>query len=330
MQKGVLDMRLTSNSLGVFGVGLVLVAMVAPATAQQASGRTRDARSNLAIQGTTDTHPLQLASYSAQDKAKTAPAPSKPATTEKTTVRTEEKTVGGFDYLEVSSFFNIREAYSNVDQGEWELELESGWETGSGGDDDVFFGASLKYGLDDATWLELEVIPINLGDGGGQGAGELELALFHQWTSESDSPVAFATWVDMRIPSGDGSKGVDGTLNGAITKSLGGNWRAHLNGYVMTANGVMGGEDDENRRDFPWGIGPGLDYQFDEDSIGTINYIIRSADQNGQSDDGIVEVGYVRKMADNQYLKLGVDFDVRGGNDDIPNVAAKVQYSFEW
>ena len=323
-------MRLTSTSLGMFGVGLVLAAMNAPAVAQQASGRTRDARSNPAIQGTTDTHPLQLASYSSQDKNKTAPAPSKPATKEKTTIRTEEMTVGGSDYREISSFFNVREAYPNVFKSEWELELKSGWETGNGGDDDVFFGTSLKYGFTDVTYLELEVIPINLGDGGDQGAGELELTLFHQWTSESDAPVAFATWASMRIPSGDGSRGVDGTLNGAITKSLGGNWRAHLNGYVMTANGAMGGGDDDNRRDFQWGLGTGLDYQFDADTIGTINYINRSADQNGESNDGIVEVGVVRKIADNQHLKFAVDVDVHGGNDDIANVGAKLQWSIEW
>jgi hypothetical protein len=323
----------------VFGVGLVLAVTSGPALAQQAGGRGSQARSNPAIQGTTDTQPTQLA-FNSQDKNKSAPAPNKTATTEKTTVRTETKTVGEFKYREISSFFNIREAYSNVEKGVWELEFESAWETGNGGDDDVFFGAALKYGFSDTTWLELEVVPINLGDGGDQGAGELELALFHQWTSESDSPVAFATWVDMRIPSGQGSSGVDGTLHGAITKSLGGNWRAHLNGYVMTANGEMGGDDDDNgswgdderadRRDFQWGIGPGLDYQFNEETIGTINYINRSSDQNGESNDGIVEVGVVRKIADKQYLKFGVDFDVHGGNDDIPNVAAKVQWSIEW
>ena len=323
-------MRMTLTSVGVLGVSLILAAMNDPAAAQQTSGRTRDARSTAATQATTETHPLHLASYSAQDKPKTTTTSSKSTTTETTTVRTEHKSVGEFGYREISSFFNVREAYSNVEKGEWELELESGWETGNGGDDDLSFGGSLKYGFDDATYLELEVIPINLGDGDGQGAGELELSLFHQWTSESDAPVAFATWANMRIPSGDGSEGVDGTLSGAITKSLGGNWRAHLNGYVMTANGAMGGEDDENRRDFQWGIGPGLDYQFNEDTIGTINYINRSADQNGQSNDGIVEVGVVRKIADNQHLKLGVDFDVHGGNDDIPNVAAKLQWSIEW
>ncbi len=289
---------------------------------QQARERSGSRPSSPPIQAASDNHPLRLASFNGQEKSTT--------TKETTTVRTTEKPAPPSGYLEVSSFFNVREANANVKQGEWELELESGWETGTGGDDDVFFGTSLKYGFSDATYLELELIPINLGDGGGQGAGELELTLFHQWTSEADAPVAFATWASMRIPSGDGSEGVDGTLSGAITKSLGGCWRAHLNGYVMTANGAMGDGDDENRRDFQWGIGPGLDYQFSDDTIGTFNYINRSADQNGESNDGILEVGLVHKIAENQHLKFAVDVDVHGGNDDIANVGAKLQWSIEW
>jgi hypothetical protein len=301
---------------------LALLSATASVASAQANNRdTASARSNPPIRGTEDVRPLRLVSFYAQDKA-----PIK----EKTTVTTTETTVHEFGYREISSFFNVREANANVKKGEWELELESGWETGSGGDDDVSLGMSLKYGFSDATYLELELIPINLGDGGGQGAGELELTLFHQWTSEGDAPVAFATWASMRIPSGDGSEGVDGTLSGAITKSLGGNWRAHLNGYVMTANGAMGDDDDENRRDFQWSIGPGLDYQFNEGTIGTINYINRSADQNGESNDGIVEIGLVRKIAENQHLKFAVDVDVHGGNDDIANVGAKLLWSVEW
>jgi len=298
---------------GLSAMGLVLFGAADLTLAQQT-------RSNPPIAGQPQQHPLRLAAFQ-----------EKPATTsEKTTIKTTERTIGGGDYKEMSSFFNVREANVNVEQGVWELEVESGWETGNGGDDDVSLGMSLKYGVCKGTYVELELIPINLGDGGDQGAGELELTVFHQWTSEADAPVAFATWIDMRIPSGDGSEGVDGALSGAFTKSLGGNWRAHLNGSVMTANGAMGDADDDNRRDFQWGLGLGLDYQCDEDTIGTFNYINRSADQNGEPNDSIVEVGFAHRIADNQWVKLAVDVDVAGRNDDIANVGAKLQWSIEW
>lgn len=297
--------------------GLSMLGLALAGSANVALGQ--QTRSNPPIAGGTDQHPLRLAAYQ-----------EKPATqSEKTIIKTTEKTIGG-DYKEISSFFNVREANVNVDKGEWELELKSGWETGNGGDDDIFLGMSLKYGVSQGTYVEIEVIPTNVGDGGNQGAGELELSVFHQWTTESDAALAFATWANMRIPSGDGSEKVDGELNGAITKSLGGKWRAHLNGYVMTANGAMGDGGDKNRRDFQWGTGVGLDYQCDEDTIGTINYVNRSADQNGNSNDSIIELGFARKIADGQHLKLAVDVDVSGRNDDIANVGAKLQWSIDW
>lgn len=315
-------MRFGVNRLGVAALGLAMLLGSGAAFGEQGKKAGSTAKANPPIVGTADQHPLRLASFGGPEKPTTA--------SEKTTIKTTEKSVSGSDYREISSFFNIREANANVGQGQWELEVDSAWETGSGGDDDVSLGTSLKYGFSDDTYLELEVIPINLGDGGDQGAGELELTLFHQCTSESDAAVAIATWASMRIPSGDGSEGVDGTLNSAITKSLGGNWRVHLNGYVKTANGAMGDSDDRNRRDFQWGIGPGIDYQCDESTIGTINYINRSADQDGQSNDGIVEVGFAHKLADNQHLKFAVDVDVRGTDDDAANVGAKLQWSYEW
>lgn len=312
-------MQRKNFTVALSAMGLTLCGVSGVAFAQNKS-EGNSLKSNPPIAGTAEQHPLRLAAYQ-----------QKPATTsEKTTIKTTEKTVVESGYKEISGFFNVREANVNVAKGVWELEVTSGWETGSGGDDDLSAGLSLKYGVCENTYVELELIPINFGDGGDQGAGELELQVFHQWTNESDAAVAFATWASMRIPTGDGSEGVDGTLSGAITKTLGGNWRGHLNGSVTTANGAMGDSDDSNRRDFQWNIGPGLDYQCDADTIGTINYLTGSADQNGNANFGVLELGFARKIADNQHLKVAVDIDVRGNDDDAANVGAKLQWSIEW
>lgn len=321
-------MRMTLTSLGVFGVGLVLAATNSPAVAQQASRRGSDARSNPTIQGTADPQPLRLA-YNSQDKPKPA-APSKPTTTEKTTVRTEERTIGESDYREISSFFNIREANANVPQGVWEFEVPFGWETSSnGGDDDFGLGASLKYGITDDVFLELEVLPLNLGDGGDQGNGETALILFTQWAHESGDMPAFATWTEMRIPSGHNSSGVDGELHFNLTKTLATNFRGHLEGYIMTANGARGGDDEENRRHFQWGVGPGFDYQFNDDTIGVLNYINRVSEHYGGHNQNVVEVGLARKLCEDQWLKAAVDIGV-DGRDETPNFGAKLQWSIEW
>jgi hypothetical protein len=328
-------MQRKTYTVALSAMGLALCGVSGVAFAQNKSeGNTL--KSNPPIAGTAEQHPLQLAAYQ-----------QKPATTsEKTTIKTTEKTVVESGYRGLSNFFNVRESNVNVNKGEWELEVNSGWDTGSGGDDDVFAGLSLKYGVCENTYVELELIPVNLGDGGGHGAGETELTIFHQWTSESSSAVGFGTWASMRIPSGDGSEGVDGELAGAITKSLGGNWRGHINGWVMTTNGEMGDPDgddsdvwdsdfwtgggDPGRRDFQWGLGVGVDYQCSADTIGTLNWINRSNDQNGENNDNIMEIGFSHKLADNQGLKFAVDVDVDGADDSIPNVGAKLQWSIEW
>jgi len=53
--------------------------------------------------------------------------------------------------------------------------LESGteWFNGAGGDDDVFLVTELSYGICRDMRIELEVEPLNLGDGGDQGNGDL-------------------------------------------------------------------------------------------------------------------------------------------------------------
>ena len=273
-----------------------------------------------------ENHPLRLA-YAPQEKSPKPPA--EHTVSDRTTVRTETKTVEEFGYKEISSFFNIREANANVDQGEWELEFEGEWSTSSdGSDDDVEAAVSLKYGITDDVWVEIEVLPINLGDGGNQGAGDLGLSLFKQWTKEGEHWAAFATWADMRIPTGDGSEGVDGALHFTITKTLAPRWRMHWDGYIMTANGEIG-DDDSDRRHFQWGLGPGFDYEFSEATIGTINYLHRSSEEYGHSNVHVLERGVAHELCEGQHLKAAVDIGLDGRKDN-DNFGAKLQWSIEF
>lgn len=235
----------------------------------------------------------------------------------------------GNGYREISDFFNIREANANVGQGEWEFETGVGWNTDSGGsDDDIDMTLSLKYGITDDLFVELEVLPINFGDGGNVGNGDLELILFYQFLHEDGAMPAMAAWASMRIPTGDGSSGVDGELAMSMTKSIDDNLRLHLAGFVETANGGRGG-DDEHRRAFQWGIGPGIDYQCTDDTIGTINYLHRSSEEYGHHNQNIIEFGVAHRIADNQHIKLAVDIGL-DGQEETPNFATKLQWSIEW
>lgn len=234
-----------------------------------------------------------------------------------------------FGYREISDFFNIREAYSNVTQGEWEFETTFEWETTSGSSDDYGPVFSLKYGITDTFFAEIEVERLELGEGGDQGNGELAVILFNQWWNEAEILPAFATWAEARIPSGEGSSGVDGELHINLTKELLPNFRGHLEGFIETANGARGGEDEELRRDFQWGVGPGFDYSFSDDTIAAVNYLMRSSEEYGHHNQNVLQLGLAQRVAQHQHVKFAVDVGLDGA-DETPNLGAKVLWSIEW
>jgi len=233
------------------------------------------------------------------------------------------------DYREVSSFFNVREANANVGRGECEFELTGEWVTGHGdGDDDFTLSPSVKYGITDDMYTELEFLPINIGDGGDQGPGDIGLTLFNQFVHEDGAMPALAAWAEMRIPSGDGSSGVDGSLHTAVTKTLATKLRGHIAGFVETANGSRDGGED-TRRPFQWGLGAGVDYECDPDTIGVLNYFHRSSENEGNPNYHLLEVGIVRKVYQDNYVKLAFDVGL-DGHKETPDFGAKIQWAIDF
>lgn len=237
-----------------------------------------------------------------------------------------------FHYREVSDFFNIREANPQVDKGEWEFEFETRWFTRSNGDDDEFgMGQTLKYGFTDDLFLELEVFEPTLGDGGNSGAGDINLLLFNRFVRETESMPAIAGFVEMRLPTGDGSEGVDASFNGIITKSFTDKCRLHVEGYVETANGGSGSEGD--RKHFQWGVGFGTDYKLSEKSLLLANYINRTSEAEGGHNENVLEFGVVHEIARNgdvaQHIKFATDVGLDGASE-TPNLGAKFQWSIDW
>jgi len=244
---------------------------------------------------------------------------------ERTTV--EERTERQSEYHEVSDFFNVREANANVARGEWEFELATEWATGVG-DDDISITENLKYGITDNMFIELEVLPINFGDGGDQGAGDLSIVLFNQFLHETDTMPAFAAWAEMRLPNGEGSSGVDGEFHFNFTKAVIGKMRGHLERFVETANGGRGDED-ENRRHFQWGTGFGFDCKCADNLVTTVNYLIASSEAYGHANTHVVEVGAAYELSETQTLKVAFDVGV-DGRAETPNFATKILWSIEF
>ncbi len=243
-------------------------------------------------------------------------------------------------YNEVSSFFNVREAFSNVQAGEWEWEVGSAWET-SHDSDDFSMATSIKYGYTDTMHIELEIIPIVLFDGGDMGAGDLELKLFNQFSDEDGDMPAFGAWLAARFPTGDGSNGVDGELHLNFTKTLGDGWRGHLEGFGKVNDGEHGDVDDddddgsifakdhEGRRSFQWGAGIGLDYASSDNGLCIINYLNESSETEGDSRVQTLELGYVHHLNADETLKFAVDINL-DGHESSGDFGAKVLWTLEF
>lgn len=288
--------------------------------------------------------PLTLA-YVQEKPTGSKPAPASPeGRSEKAEAEDE---LQPFGFREVSDFFNVREANSNLRRGRWEFETPLGWVTRKEHDDDVTWKASLKYGITDDLYAELGLLPINLGDGGDQGNGDLSLTLFWQFLHETEMTPAAATWAEMRIPSGQGSSGVDAELHFNVTKTLLPKFRGHLEGFIETANGErgeseggegggnkffltsFGGGESGERRPFQWGVGPGFDYQFSDEWIGVLNYVNRCSEEEGGHNQNILQLGFDHRIAEHQHLKFAVNVGL-DGSETTPNLGAKIQWSIEW
>ncbi len=301
-------MTLRCCPLGCFLVAGALGIGLSAAASEQGADRPR-------LEAGSDERPLSLA---AADDAWAADAE------EQATGTAPAANSGG--YLGVSEFFNIREANPNVGAGGWELRLPAAWNTRSDGRDDNFLlGPALKYGITDDLFVGLELAPLNLGDSRDQGNGDLNLLVHWRLLRENDTMPAVATWARMRIPSGQGSRGVDGEFHGTITKTIVGALRAHLDGFVMTANGERTAFEDD-RRHFQWGVGPGFDYALDDQTLLLLNYLHRSSNLYGNHNINLLEIGVNRQLSATQAVKAAIDIGLDDG-PETPNFGAKLEWS---
>ncbi len=258
-------------------------------------------------------------------------------------------------YRGVDDIFQVREANPNVGAGQWQFELALGWDiwkSGDGNDDNITLTPSIKYGITDDFNIELQVMPINFGDGSRiegvedfndntglfedddnakDGLGELNFKMFWRLFEEQGLAPAFAMWSEIRIPSGENSEKFDATLHFNLTKTLWDGIRGHLTGFLMTANGSKGDYNQisiGDRRDFQWGVGLGMDFALSDQDLLLINYMNRSSRYDGNKTTNGIEMGWVHHFSDTQQLQLGIRYnDTDGGFEEGPRWSTNIQWS---
>lgn len=277
--------------------------------------------------------PLHFPAFSLAAQAAAQPPVESPANPEDAPkTGTEVERYGEYRHKGVSDLFNIREANADVERGEWELEARATWMTYSKGErDEVELSQAVYYGITDSLFVELEVEqPLGYG---GDGVGELYLTLFQQILREKENCPAFAVSGTLRIPTGHESSGVDGRLNAIVTKTLLPKFRAHFQGFVMTANGAPGYEEEDERESFQWGLGPGFDYEFCPGTLGVVNFLHRNSEEEHQHNNNILELGVVQDLQPlggcKQRLKAALDIGLDGA-ETTPNLGTKFLWELEF
>lgn len=235
-----------------------------------------------------------------------------------------------------------------VDAGTVDLRFTTSWVTSSfpanngDSDDDFIFTPSIVWGTCPNVELSFSV-PLWLGDSGDMGPfdeGNYDTYVGMLWRmkegSGADPSVALST--TLRLPTGDGSNGVDAELRLILSNEYDSGIRSHLNVFATTVNTdnydfdlddgevLRPGLDDV--RDFQWGAVIGLDGPLcDDGSVRWVaDYMHRSSYFEGRGNMNVAEVGWEWQMDEGG--KLGMSLQVgldRSG--DNPNFGATMTYS---
>jgi hypothetical protein len=266
-------------------------------------------------------------------------------TRETTTVTTTTTTIsdGSPDLLGLETF-NFLDA-TTFTEGAIDLRIAGRWIDGGNGEDDddqivltpeIVWGATdrLELFLSVPTWVD-----------GEPEEGNYDTYVGGQWRiSELDENCpAFALAGSIRVPTGDGSNGIDAQLRLIMTYEYDSGIRSHLNFYGTTVNT----DNYADARDFQYGAVAGLDGPLnDSGSLRWVfDYMYESSRAEGSEPDMLYYAagpdpetgGEQRNTAElglqwviNECHKLG--FAVQGGLDhaenETPEWAASLTYAY--
>lgn len=267
--------------------------------------------------------------------AVSAAAQQKETTTVKTTTTTTA-VKSGFDLLGGETW-NVTDATpfqcGAVDlrlAGRWTETARTSLENGrrQGNTDDAWtIQPAVVWGA--AENLEVSfTVPIrnieNLSDA-TDGNYDTYFGLLYRLKEQQDYWPAIALASNLRIPTGDGSNGVDWELRLAMTNEYESGIRSHLNFFGATVNT----NNYPNARDFQYGAVAGLDGPLCADGAvrWVVDYEYRISDQDGGGRQNTGEAGWQWQI--NECSKLGMSVQASLDHaEDSSNVGAALTYAY--
>jgi len=212
--------------------------------------------------------------------------------------------------------------------GEWELEFNLGSITTSDESDPITLETELQYTFDGGDFLRnmqlsLEV-PVVMGNGDVDGNADVEMKWQQRWVVEHDLVPTLATLVEVRVPTGFQSEGVDVGVTGIVAKDWGPG-TIYLNALIESANG----DNVEDVRDLQWAFRTGYKWRFDERTAFIFDYVHRSSEEHGDSNSDLIELAGEFHVDDHLTIGPGIMIGI-DDKDETPNFGAgvRVVYGF--
>jgi Putative MetA-pathway of phenol degradation len=177
------------------------------------------------------------------------------------------------------------------------------------------FQPQIIYGAFDNTQIEIMTGLVTepstvVGD---DKSGDLSVAALYNFNAETLNIPAFAARVEVGLPTGVRSKGIDTELTGVMTRSFG-RWRTHLNvGYTFL------GSPQQNERSGAYRIVAAVSYPLGypmgfTDTI-IVNVFTRQSDLIGQQNPTGVGMGLRHQVSSRVVLDAGIGTEFFGPDD---------------
>ena len=207
--------------------------------------------------------------------------------------------------------------------GKIQVQFDLGWDTTSGKSDPILVQPQLQYtpDCDDFsrnTQFTL-VVPVEVGNGGIDGNADVELGWQQRWISDDGSVPTVSTLLEVRLPSGYQSAGVDAKLTGIVVKDFGPG-SLYLNAWAETANG----DNLEDLRHFQWGFRTGYHWLINSEFALVADYAHQASEETGHGNINLLELGGEWHVADNLTIGPGISIGL-DDNEETPNFGAGVR-----
>lgn len=272
---------------------------------------------------------------------------------EVTNVTTKTTTVAGGADLLGPPLWTIQDA-TPVPAGSVNLRVGVKWSTasapanGGNSDDDFVIIPHVVIGLVDNVELAVGTSAW-LGDSGDvgpmrDGNYDSNVGVLWRFFQQDGFIPSMAVLGGMRVPTGDGSSGVDGEFRLIFTNEYDSGIRSHINLIGITANGnndestrykvsnpYNAWEDGKfaNNRHWQWGVVVGLDGPLCSDGavrwVG--DYVHRSSYHYGTRNINLLELGWEWAIAEGHSLGMSTQIGL-DDNGDTPNFGAGFTYSY--